>query len=76
MTALHDLNLPWKKGVASHSLAALDEAVFNAGVKGSTTSLLVDADVAASNCAFGGAGDCENALDYHLWALALLLDTR
>ena len=75
MTALPDLNLPWKKGVASHSLAALDEAVFNAGIKDSTTSL-VDADVAASNCAFGGAGDCESALDYHLWALALLLDTR
>jgi hypothetical protein len=33
VTALPDLNLPWKKGVASHSLAALDEAVFNAGIK-------------------------------------------
>ena len=65
-----DLHLPWKKGVPSSSIAALDEAVFNAGVKNSTTSL-VDADVAASNYAFGGAGDCENALDYHLWALAL-----
>ena len=42
---------------------------------GSTTSL-VDADVAAGNCAFGGSGDCENSLDYHPWALALLLNTR
>ena len=74
MTALPDLNLPWKKGVVSHSLAALGEVVFNAGIKDSTTSL-VDADVAASNVAFG-ARDCENALDYHLRALALLLDTR
>ena len=75
VTALPDLYLPWKKGVASQSLAALDEAVFNAGIKDSTASL-VEADVAASNFAFGGAGDCENALDYHLWALALLLETR
>ena len=55
----------------------LDEEVFKAGITDSTAAL-VDADVAAGNCAFGGSGDCENALDYHLWALALalLLNTR
>ena len=75
VTALPDLHLPWKKGVLSSPIEALGEAVFKAGIKDSTTSL-VDADVAASNCAFGGAGDCENASDYHLWALALLLNTQ
>ena len=55
VTALPDLHLPWKKGVLSSSMEALDEAVFKAGIKDSTTSL-VDADVAAGNCAFGGAG--------------------
>ena len=76
VAVLPDLHLPWKKGVPGNAIAALDEAIFDAGVKDSTASL-VDADVAATNCAFGGAGDCENALvDYHLWALALLLNTR
>ena len=50
------VHLPWKKGVASHSLAALGEAVFNADIKDSTTAL-VDADVAAS----GGVGDSPSA---------------
>ena len=76
VTALPDLHLPWKKGVLSSSIEAPDEVVFKAGIKNSTPSLVVDADVAAGNCAFGGAGDCESALDYHLWALALLLNTR
>ena len=75
VTALPDLHLPWKKGNLSASLESLDEEVFRAGINDSTTPL-VDADVAAGNCAFGGSGDCENALDYHLWALALLLSTR
>ena len=44
--ALPDLRLPWKKGVLSTSVEALDEFVFKAGIKGSTTAL-VDADVAA-----------------------------
>ena len=75
VTALPDMHLPWKKGSPSSSMEALDEAVFKAGITDSTTAL-VDADVAAGNCAFGGSGDCENTLDYHLWALALLLNTR
>ena len=66
--ALPDLHLPWKKGVLSSSVEALDEFAFRAGIKGSTTAL-VDADVAAGNCAFGGSGGCGNALDFHLWAL-------
>ena len=63
VTALPDLHLPWKKGNLSASLEPLDEEVFKAGINDSTASL-VDADVAAGNCAFGGSGDCENALDY------------
>ena len=75
VTALPDLRLRWKKGDFSASMEPLDEVVFKAGITDSTTAL-VDADVAAGNCAFGGSGDCENALDYRLWALALLLNTR
>ena len=63
VTALPDLHLPWKKGVLSSSMEALDEAVFKAGIKDST-AFLVDADVAAGNCSFGGAGDCENATHF------------
>ena len=55
VTALPDLHLPWKKGVLSSSMEALDEAAFKAGIKDSTTPL-VDADLAAGNCAFGGSG--------------------
>ena len=75
MTALPELRPPWTKGDFGASMEPLDEAIFKAGITDSTTTL-VDADVAAGNCAFGGSGDCENALDYHLWALALLLNTR
>ena len=75
VTALPELRLPWTKGNFGASMEPLDEAIFKAGIIDSTTAL-VDADVAAGNCAFGGSGDCENALDYHLWALALLLNTR
>ena len=50
VTALSDLHLPLKKGVLSNSMEALDGIVFKAGIRGSTTSL-VDADVAAGNCA-------------------------
>ena len=75
VTALPELRLPWTKGDFGASMEPLDEAIFKAGITDSTTTL-VDADVAAGNCAFGGSGDCENALDYHLWALALLLNTR
>ena len=75
MVALPDLNLPWDPNAIGDTIAALDEKVFNGGFKDSTTAL-VDADVAAGNAAFGEKGDCEVALDYHLWALSLLLNTR
>ena len=56
VTALPELRLPWTKGDFGASMEPLDEAIFKAGIIDSTTTL-VDADVAAGNCAFGGSGD-------------------
>ena len=54
---------------------ALDHAAFEGGYADST-SALVDADVADGNRGFVLHGDVTNALEYHLWALALVLGTE
>ena len=54
------------------TVMALDRAVFEGGYADST-SALVEADVANGNRGFALHGDVTSALDYHLWALALVL---
>lgn len=75
VTALPDLNLPYSADNPSLTIKALDAMVFDLGIQDSTTAL-VDADISNGNAGFCTKGDVTNALDYHLWVLAMLLRTK
>ena len=72
--ALPGLRLPFDAANVAESIEALDQAVFEARAK-DTTSSLVDADVDQGNGGFALWGDVTDSLDYHLWALSLILGT-
>ena len=66
------MRLPFTVTNPAPTVMALDHTVFEGGYSDST-SALVDADVADGNRGFALHGDVTNALDYHLWALALVM---
>ena len=72
--ALPGLRLPFDAANVTASIESLDQAVFEARAKDSTSSL-VDADVDQGNGGFALWGDVTDSLDYHLWALSLILST-
>ena len=69
------MRLPFTVTNPAPTVMALDRAVFEGGYADST-SALVDADVSDGNRGFALHGDVTNALDYHLWALALVMGTE
>ena len=72
--ALPDLKLPFDAANVASTIETLDQLVF--GVRSSdSTSALVDADVAQGNGGFALWGDVTDPLDYHLWALSLIMGT-
>ena len=74
MQALPGLQLPFDPANVTASIESLDQLVFEARVKDST-SALVDADVAQGNGGFALWGDVTDSLDYHLWAFSLIMGT-
>ena len=62
--ALPGLRLPFDAANVAESIEALDQAVFEARAK-DTTSSLVDADVDQGNGGFALWGDVTDSLDYH-----------
>ena len=74
MQALPGLQLPFDPANVTASIESLDQLVFEARAKDST-SALVDADVDQGNGGFALWGDVTDSLDYHLWALSLIMST-
>ena len=72
--ALPGLQLPFDPANVTASIESLDQLVFEARAKDST-SALVDADVDQGNGGFALWGDVTDSLDYHLWALSLIMST-
>ena len=72
------LCLPFTVTNPEPTVMALDQAVFKefGGSYSDSTSALVEADVFDGNRGFGLYGDVTNGLDYHLWALALVMNTE
>ena len=73
--ALPNLHLPFAAANPAPTLMTMNRAVFEGGYSDSTSDL-VDADVADGNRGFALHGDVTNALDYHLWSLALVMGTE
>ena len=73
--ALPNMQLTFTVTDPAPTIVKLDRAVFEGGYSDST-SALVSADVADGNRGFGLYGDVTNGLDYHIWALALVLGTE
>ena len=73
--AMPNMRLPFASTNPVPTVMALDRAVFEGGYSGSTSEL-VDADVSDGNRGFALHGDVANALGYHLWALALVMETE
>ena len=72
--ALPGLQLSFDAADMTATIQSLDQLVFEKRTKDST-SVLVDADVAQGNGGFALWGDVTDSLDYHLWALALIMGT-
>ena len=73
--AMPNLRLPFTVTDPAPTVMALDRAVFE-GRYSDSTPALVDADVSDGNRGVALHGDVTNCLDYHVWALALVMGTE
>ena len=68
-----NLCLPFAVTDPAPTVMALDRAVFEGRYSDST---LVEADISDGNRGFALYGDVTNCLEYHLWALTLVMGTE